>query len=95
MSAYKMILQGSNDVKETLIYDPMTSEMFWEESGNKISLEHISKGLTYQLDAKVWKPATVTNPHNPELHGKKSRIPTTLKITMGLKCNYACSYCNF
>jgi len=94
MSAYKMILQGSNDVKETLIYDPMTSEMFWEESGNKISLEHISKGLTYQLDAKVWKPATVTNPHNPELHGKKSRKPATLKITMGLKCNYACSYCN-
>ena len=68
--------------------------MFWEESGNKISLEHISKGLTYQLDAKVWKPATVTNPHNPELHGKKSRKPATLKITMGLKCNYACSYCN-
>lgn len=94
MSQYKLILQGSNDVKQTLIYDPMTSEMFWEETHEKPSLEHISKGLTYQLDAMKWTPAKVTNPHNPDLHGKKSRKPTTLKITMGLKCNYACSYCN-
>ena len=94
MSKFKFILQGSNDVKETLIYDPMTSELFWEESGEKPPLDFISKGLTYQLDAKKWTPAKVTNPHDPELHGKKSRKPVTLKITMGLKCNYACSYCN-
>jgi uncharacterized protein len=72
----------------------MTSEMFWEETKEKPSLNYISKGLEYQLNAKVWTPAKVTNPHNPELHGRKSRKPTTLKITMGLKCNYACSYCN-
>lgn len=89
-----MILQGANDIKQTLVYDPMTSEMYWEETLEKPSLEYISDGLTYQLDAKVWTPAAVTNPHNPELHGKKSSKPTTLKITMGLKCNYACSYCN-
>jgi uncharacterized protein len=94
MAKYKMILQGSNEIKQVLVYDPMTSEMYWEETLNKPSLEYISNGLEYQLDAKVWTPAKITNPHNPELHGKKSSKPTTLKITMGLKCNYACSYCN-
>lgn len=94
MAAYKMILKGSNDVKQVLVYDPMTSEIFWEETGEKPSLEYISNGLTYQIDAKKWTPAKITNPHDPDLHGRKSRKPTTLKITMGLKCNYACSYCN-
>lgn len=94
MAAYKMILHGSNDVKKVLIYDPMTSEMYWEETGEKPSLEYISGGVTYQIDVKTWRPAKVTNPHDPKLYGIKSRKPTTVKITMGLKCNYACSYCN-
>lgn len=94
MSLYKMVLTGANDVEQYLIYDPMTSEIYWEETGEQPTLEYISKGLTYQINSKVWTPAKITNPHNPELHGKKSRKPTTLKITMGLKCNYACSYCN-
>lgn len=94
MSLYKMVLKGSNDVEEILCYDPMTSDIYWESSGEKPTLEHISKGLTYQVTQKTWKPAFVTNPHNPEMHGKKSNRPTTIKITMGLKCNYACSYCN-
>ena len=94
MSLYKLVLKGANDVEQVLVYDPMTSEMFWEETKEKPSLNYISKGLEYQLNAKVWTPAKVTNPHDPELHGRKSRKPTTLKITMGLKCNYACSYCN-
>jgi len=94
MSLYKLVLKGANDVEQVLVYDPMTSEMFWEETKEKPSLSHISNGLEYQINAKVWTPAKVTNPHDPELHGRKSRKPTTLKITMGLKCNYACSYCN-
>jgi uncharacterized protein len=94
MAAYKMILQGSNDVKQVLVYDPMTSEVFWEDSGERPVLTHVSNGLDYQIEAKQWTPAKVTNPHDPKLHGIKSRKPTTLKITMGLKCNYACSYCN-
>jgi len=94
MSLYKLVLKGANDVEQVLVYDPMTSEMFWEETKEKPSLNYISKGLEYQINAKVWTPANVTNPHDPELHGRKSRKPTTLKITMGLKCNYACSYCN-
>jgi uncharacterized protein len=94
MSKFTLVLQGANDVKVNMIYDPMTSEMYWESTHERPSLEHISKGLQYQMNAKVWEPANITNPHDPALHGKKSRKPTTLKITMGLKCNYACSYCN-
>ena len=94
MSAYKLILQGSNDVKQVLVYDPMTSKMYWEETGESPSLQYIANGLEYQINKKIWTEANITNPHDPKLHGKKSRTPTTLKITMGLKCNYACSYCN-
>jgi len=94
MSKFTLVLQGANDVKVNMVYDPMTSEMYWEETHERPSLEHVSKGLQYQMNAKVWEPANITNPHDPALHGKKSRKPTTLKITMGLKCNYACSYCN-
>ena len=94
MSKYKLILQGSNDVKETLVYDPMTSEVYWEADGTKPTLTHISNGLEYQIGVKQWQAAPITNPHNSDLWGKKSDKPATLKITMGLKCNYACSYCN-
>jgi len=68
MSLYKLVLKGANDVEQVLVYDPMTSEMFWEETKEKPSLNYISKGLEYQLNAKVWTPAKVTNPHDPELH---------------------------
>jgi uncharacterized protein len=94
MSAYKLVLQGANDVKQIMIYDPITSEMYWEETLERPDLQHISNGLQYDFTTKVWTPANVTNPHDPALHGKKSATPKTIKITMGLKCNYACSYCN-
>ena len=89
-----MFLRGSNDVEEVLVYDPMTSDIYWESTGEKPSLEYLGKDVRYSITAKDWKPFPVTNPHDPALHGKKSRKPTTLKITMGLKCNFACSYCN-
>lgn len=95
MSKYRLILQGSNDKKEVMIYDPMTSEICWEESGERPSLQFVGKDVEYKITAsKQWKPFKVTNPHDPELYGRKSKQPTTLKITMGLKCNFKCTYCN-
>ena len=91
---YKLILQGSNDVKQVMMYDPMTSEVFWEETGERPSLEHIGKDAVYKIEEQNWIAAKVTNPKDPELHGRKTKKVSTLKITMGLKCNFACSYCN-
>lgn len=95
MSKYRLILQGSNDTKEVMIYDPMTSEMYWEETGEPPSLEYLGPEVQYKVTkSSQWKPFKVTNPHDESLHGTKSKKPTTLKITMGLKCNYKCTYCN-
>lgn len=38
-----------------------------------------------------FKVAPIVSPDAPV---KKSKAPRTLKISMGLKCNYSCSYCN-
>jgi uncharacterized protein len=38
-----------------------------------------------------FEPVSKISPSDP---GKKSSAPATLKIQLGLRCNYACSYCN-
>ena len=94
MSAFQLVMRGSNDVEQIMVYDPMTSEMYWEETSDKPDLTVISPNLQYNVNLKVWRPAPVTNPSSPETHGKKTKSVKILKITMGLKCNFACSYCN-
>lgn len=94
MSAFQLVMRGSNDVEQILVYDPMTSEIFWEETSEKPDLKVISPNLEYNVNLKVWRPAPITNPDSPETHGKKTKSVKILKITMGLKCNFACSYCN-
>lgn len=91
---YKLFLQGDAGEQEVMIYDPMTSEIFWESTGERPELKHLGEGVEYSITSKVWKPFKVTDPSNPDLHGTKSKNPMTLKITMGLKCNYKCTYCN-
>lgn len=94
MSKYKLVLQGANDVKQVMVYDPMTSEMYWESTGEKPSLKFLGENVEYDITSKVWTPFKPTDPSDPNLHGTKSKNPVTLKITMGLKCNYKCTYCN-
>jgi uncharacterized protein len=91
---YKLTMVGSNDVEQILLYDPMTSEILWEESQERPALTHLGDGVEYSIESKVWTPFAVTDPSDPALHGRKSATPMTLKITMGLKCNYKCTYCN-
>jgi uncharacterized protein len=94
MAAFQLVMRGANDVEQIMVYDPITSEMYWEETSDKPDLKVISPNLEYNVNLKVWKPAPITNPSSEETHGKKSKNVKILKITMGLKCNFACSYCN-
>jgi len=43
------------------------------------------------LDARAWAPVPRVSKQTPL---GKSRAPRTLKIQLGLSCNYACSYCS-
>src|SRR5450830_2084532 len=78
--SYQLTMQDANGKLSKLFYDPHTSELL-DESGVP---------LFTQEQKKTWPDIHQISPENP---GKKSNAPTTLKIQLGLKCNYSCSYC--
>lgn len=69
-----------------LLWNPHLSSLRWAESGDAVSLTPIGK----QYDAQAFGIANEVSPENP---GRKHDI-TVLKISMGLRCNRACVYCN-
>jgi uncharacterized protein len=81
---YKLHLQYPKGWRY-LMYKPHTSEL--TENGLPVDLSGIN--MEYK-DGHFheWIPNSPSNP------AKKSDKPTNVKIQMGLKCNYACSYCN-
>src|SRR5262245_56449132 len=78
---YTLRCRAGSGREVRLYYSPHTSELLNED------------GTPVIADAYdgAFAPASRVSPHNP---GAKSRSPRTLKIQLGLKCNYACSYCN-
>lgn len=66
--------------KKVFLYNQHTSE-FLNENGTPV----------YTVEPKQWKyQPTLVSPENPS---KKSHTVKTLKIQMGLACNYTCTYC--
>jgi uncharacterized protein len=67
-------------------YDNMTSSLK-DDTGYQIAIPEIKK-----INAnKVYRPAPVNSPDQPL---GKSSIIETLKIQLGLACNYSCEYCS-
>lgn len=81
---YKLHLQYPKGWRY-LMYKPHTSEL--TENGKPVSLQSINMEYT-EGHFHEWTPNSPSNP------AKKSDKPRNVKIQMGLKCNYACSYCN-
>jgi uncharacterized protein len=86
---FRLTLAGRNGYRRALLYRPDRSELIWADTGERIDLRPV--GTSYDLKPPAWAPAEVVSPASP---GRKSRDIRTLKIQMGLKCNYACTYCN-
>jgi uncharacterized protein len=63
-------------------YNPHTSELLDEQGAPVVPEEPPARPF---VDVKR------VSPSEP---GRKSSAPRTLKIQLGLKCNYSCSYCN-
>jgi uncharacterized protein len=81
---YKLHLQYPKGWRY-LNYKPHTSEL--TENGVPLNLLNIN--MEYKAGHfHEWTPNSPSNP------AKKSSKPTLVKIQMGLKCNYSCSYCN-
>jgi uncharacterized protein len=70
-----------------LLYDPLASRLIHADGSRPISLAAV--GLAYDGLAQ-WPASTAVSAGKP---GHKSRRPRQINIQLGLKCNYACSYC--
>jgi uncharacterized protein len=64
-------------------YDNMTSEL-WDSEGNPLDVTP----TTLQGNFKEFPTTSVSTPN------KKSVLIKTLKIQLGLSCNYSCEYCS-
>jgi uncharacterized protein len=86
---YRLAMAGRNGSSRHLLYRPHVSELVWEDTGERVSLAAV--GMDYGSALRDWKSAFPVSPENP---AHKSRNVRVLKIQMGLKCNYSCTYCN-
>ena len=86
---YRLVMAGREGFTRDLIYRPHQSRLHWADTGEKIDLSAVA--MTYDPAPPVWAPVLAVSPEAP---GLKTRAVRNLKIQLGLKCNYACSYCN-
>jgi uncharacterized protein len=78
---YTLHCRGKRGESVRFRYDPHRSRLTTED------------GAPVVADARpaAFEPAPRISPSQP---GRKSASPRTLKIQLGLQCNYSCSYCN-
>lgn len=86
---FRLTMRGRNGFLRHLLYRPHESLLVWEDSGERVPLNAV--GMRYEDRRRTWKSAFPVSPGNP---ARKSRAVRTLKIQMGLKCNFSCAYCN-
>lgn len=79
MAKFHILAQHPSGQRVVLNYDNQTSELTWED-GRPVS----------EVKAGTFRDATVVAVDAP---GRKANI-RTLKISLGLSCNYECSYCS-
>ena len=84
---FDLILMDSSRRESILHYTPKTSQCEWQHTGQALEFE----GLQFEAVSPDWAVAFSVHPSNP---GRKVKSPKTIKIQLGLKCNYACTYCN-
>jgi uncharacterized protein len=87
MPQFKLHLEGKSDVR-VAIYDPLTSSMTWEDSGEPVVT---AEALDPTEEPIVERPVAAVSPTAP---GIKTRALRTIKIQMGFACNYSCNYCS-
>lgn len=81
MSRYILHCRDDSGESVRFRYDPHTSELLHEDGSPVIS----------EATPGKFADAVRISPASP---GRKSSAPDTLKIQLGLRCNYACSYCS-
>ena len=80
-NVYVLHCKGEAGEKVRYYYNPHTSELLDEQGASVVEVE----------PGPAFAEAPRVSPSNP---GRKSSAPGTLKIQLGMSCNYTCSYCN-
>ena len=84
---FDLVMQDAKGNERILHYDPYASTIHWADTGLNLDLPFPSRAGA----GHDWEKAFPVSPTNP---APKSRSPSSIKIQLGLKCNYSCSYCN-
>jgi uncharacterized protein len=79
MAQFQIVAQRPDNSLVSLLYDNQTSALTWAD-GKPVA----------EVQSQSWGTAAVVSRDNP---GAKGGIKT-LKISLGLSCNYACTYCS-
>jgi uncharacterized protein len=79
MSQFRIKTQAPDGSEPVLLYDNQTSSLTWED-GRPVA----------PVQPRQYGDATVVSVDQP---GRKGLIKT-LKISLGLSCNYECNYCS-
>jgi uncharacterized protein len=87
---FKLTMCGSDGSSEILTYDPHASTLV-DANSVPVPLESIQSFYNDDKKTAVLIPFTAFSPEMPV--GKIRKIKT-LKIQLGLKCNFSCEYCN-
>ncbi|MDC7784759.1 radical SAM protein [Rhodoplanes sp. TEM] len=82
MPVYEFVLEDRDGQRQSLFYDNHTSRLT-NEKGEEVLTPESFQQLEHKPVERV----------SPETPGRKVRNPKRLRIQLGLKCNYACSYC--
>lgn len=83
---FSLVMQAGDGQQHILHYDPRSSSLTWAD-GTPVSMEHLN--VAYQ--ERKWADAHRTSPANPP--GKVAQV-RQVKIQLGMKCNFTCTYCN-
>jgi len=82
MAQFRIRLITPDNIERDLLYDNMTSRLVWDDCG--------SEQPVLDVTPKRFRDAQVVSAACP---GRKGLIKT-LKISLGLSCNYECNYCS-
>jgi len=88
MLEFTLTLKGEDDSEKQFFWRPHSLELLDAER-HPVSLAAVGK--TVVDVSKAFQPAFMTTPENPI---GKTRAIRRLKIQLGMKCNFSCSYCN-
>ncbi len=81
---FRFKLKRPDGGKFSLLYDNHTSQLVHEETGERLIPEND------ETRDRIWEQVPRVSPETP---GMKVNDTRTLKIQLGLGCNYSCSYC--